>query len=170
MNQAQKAVCLSRGIAKQSNWQRLLGVSEASYYARLMRLGKRSVNDADMVVDWGNKRQAAASKMAQRYHKPLLRLEDGFIRSIGLGQVNTKAKHQAYSLVVDDVGIYYDATRPSRLENILVDGQFDQLPSAKLATPMAPLDLDDPQLLNRADQCIKTITQHNLSKYNDSDQ
>ena len=95
MNQAQKAVCLSRGIAKQSNW-RPSGVSEASYYARLMRLGKRSLNDADMIVDWGNKRQAAANKMAQRYNKPLLRLEDGFIRSIGLGQVNTKAKHQAF--------------------------------------------------------------------------
>ena len=170
MNQAQKAICLSPGIVKQLNWQRLLGVSEAKYYARLMRSVKRSLNDADMIVDWGNKRQAAANKMAQRYNKPLLRLEDGFIRSIGLGQVNTKAKHQAYSLVVDDVGIYYDATRPSRLENILVDGQLDQLPSAELATPMTPLDLDDPQLLNRADQCIKTITQHNLSKYNDSDQ
>ena len=98
MNQAQKAVCLSPGIVKQLNWQRLLGVSEARYYASLTRSVKRSLNDAVMIVDWGNKRQAAANKMAQLYNKPMLRLEDVFIRSIGLVQVNTKAKHQAYSL------------------------------------------------------------------------
>ena len=59
MNQAQKAVCLSPGIVKQLNWQRLLGVSEAKYYASLMRSVKRSLNDAVMIVDWG--KQAASS-------------------------------------------------------------------------------------------------------------
>ena len=49
MNQAQKAVCLSPGIVKQLDWQRLLGVSEAKYYACSMRSVKRSLNDADMI-------------------------------------------------------------------------------------------------------------------------
>ncbi len=174
MNQAQKAVCLSRGITKQLNWQQLLGVCQAMHYSPLMQSFKRSLDAVDIIVDWGNKRQAAANKIAQQYNKPLLRLEDGFIRSIGLGQANAKSnansKHQAYSLVVDDVGIYYDASQPSRLENILAEGPLGELPFVDFSSPMSSLYLDDPQLLNRADQCIKIITQHNLSKYNDSDQ
>jgi capsular polysaccharide export protein len=44
-----------------------------------------------------------------------LRIEDGFLRSSGLGADLVKP----LSLVIDDLGIYYDATRPSRLEQIL---------------------------------------------------
>jgi capsular polysaccharide export protein len=47
----------------------------------------------------------------------VIRVEDGFIRSNGLG-----AKLVApLSLVLDDLGIYFDPTRPSRLEKILAD-------------------------------------------------
>lgn len=42
-------------------------------------------------------------------------MEDGFIRSNGLGA----SLLEPLSVVVDDVGIYYDATKPSRLESIL---------------------------------------------------
>ena len=45
----------------------------------------------------------------------LLRVEDGFIRSIGLGAGFVPAA----SLAVDARGIYYDATRPSDLEVLL---------------------------------------------------
>ncbi|WP_162561613.1 capsular polysaccharide biosynthesis protein [Yoonia vestfoldensis] len=45
----------------------------------------------------------------------VIRLEDGFLRSSGLGADLV----QPLSLVVDDIGIYYDATRPSRLEQML---------------------------------------------------
>ncbi len=46
---------------------------------------------------------------------PLLRMEDGFLRSTGLGADLTPAS----SLVLDDLGIYYDAQRPSRLEILI---------------------------------------------------
>ena len=46
---------------------------------------------------------------------PLVRMEDGFIRSVGLGS----DFNWPYSLVVDRRGIYYDPTRPSELEDIL---------------------------------------------------
>lgn len=45
----------------------------------------------------------------------VLRIEDGFLRSSGLGADLVRP----LSLVIDDLGIYYDATRPSRLEQIL---------------------------------------------------
>lgn len=46
---------------------------------------------------------------------PLLRVEDGFIRSIGLGS----DYETPYSLVTDSEGIYYDPAGPSDLEAIL---------------------------------------------------
>ena len=55
-----------------------------------------------------------------------VRVEDGFIRSRGLGS----DLRPAGSLVVDDLGIYYDASRPSRLECLINDGPF---PSALIA-------------------------------------
>ncbi|MFQ9867282.1 MAG: hypothetical protein ACLRWP_10010 [Bilophila wadsworthia] len=45
----------------------------------------------------------------------LIRMEDGFIRSVGLGS----DFNWPYSLVLDEKGIYYDPSRPSGLEDIL---------------------------------------------------
>lgn len=42
-------------------------------------------------------------------------LEDGFTRSLGLG-VNAAPP---LGMIVDDLGIYYDASRPSRLEELI---------------------------------------------------
>ena len=44
-----------------------------------------------------------------------LRIEDGFLRSVGLGS----DFNYPYSLVLDSEGIYYDPSRPSYLEHIL---------------------------------------------------
>jgi len=56
-----------------------------------------------------------------------LAIEDGFIRSAGLGA----AFNPPLSLVFDDLGIYYDATAPSRLEQILGAHSFDDNQRAK---------------------------------------
>lgn len=45
----------------------------------------------------------------------VVRLEDGFLRSVGLGADLVRP----LSWVLDDQGIYYDATRPSELEYLL---------------------------------------------------
>lgn len=66
--------------------------------------------NAEAVAIWGS-----AEVPNSLVSKPVLRLEDGFLRSSGLGANLVKP----LSLVIDDVGIYFDATRPSRLENIL---------------------------------------------------
>ncbi len=52
----------------------------------------------------------------------ILRMEDGFLRSVGLGAELT----QPLSWVVDRQGIYYDATQPSELEDILQNAHFSQ--------------------------------------------
>jgi capsular polysaccharide export protein len=75
---------------------------------------------------------------------PIWRVEDGFIRSIGLGVNFTPAA----SLAIDPIGMHYDATRPSRLEGILVETAFP------------------PELLARAAALRTEILRHNITKYN----
>ncbi|NBE06192.1 capsular polysaccharide biosynthesis protein [Paragemmobacter ruber] len=74
---------------------------------------------------------------------PLLRVEDGFLRSRGLGAELVPP----LSLVTDDLGIYYDPLRESRLERLI------------LAPP-------PPGGLDRAERLMARITTLGLSKYN----
>src|SRR5207302_2033657 len=50
----------------------------------------------------------------------LIRVEDGFLRSVGLGAELARP----VSWVLDRTGIYYDATRPSDLEQLLQSCEF----------------------------------------------
>jgi capsular polysaccharide export protein len=94
---------------------------------------------------WGAKPSARrAAWYAARSNEPLLRLEDGFLRSCGLGVDG----YPPLSLVVDDLGIYYDATQPSRLEALISMSSLDQ------------------EALASAHRAIGLIRRHRLSKYN----
>lgn len=105
----------------------------------------------DAVAGWGHKPTAdGARAYAARHGLPYLALEDGFLRSVGLGR-----RDPPLSLVVDDVGIYYDARQPSRLE-------------ALLARADASDPLLDAELLERARRCRERIVEAELSKYNAS--
>ncbi|HWI87530.1 MAG TPA: beta-3-deoxy-D-manno-oct-2-ulosonic acid transferase [Sphingomonas sp.] len=81
--------------------------------------------------------------LAEKAVDRLVRIEDGFIRSIGLGA----DLHPPLSIVVDQKGIYYDPTRPSDLETILESADFT------------------PSLLARAERLIETIVTRGISKY-----
>lgn len=97
------------------------------------------------VLAWGRKPSAQrAEAWAGRHGLPVLRLEDGFLRSFGTGE-----RHPPLSLVADAVGIYYDSTRPSALENLL---NADIDPLEGIAADVA-----------RARALIAT---HGLAKYN----
>lgn len=74
---------------------------------------------------------------------PLRRVEDGFLRSRGLGAELVPPM----SLVTDDLGIYYDPTRESRLERLI-------------------LQPPPPDGLQRAERLRARITAGNISKYN----
>jgi capsular polysaccharide export protein len=65
---------------------------------------------------WGMK--PVPGKLAQDVR--IMRLEDGFLRSVGLGADLIRPM----SWVVDRRGIYYDATRPSDLEHLLAETVF----------------------------------------------
>lgn len=98
----------------------------------------------DTVASWGRKKDAALQHRPS--DKPVIRLEDGFLRSVGLGADLIRP----VSWVQDDLGIYYDATRPSRLEHLLAHTEF---PPAMLAHAAAL----------RQTICDAGITKYNLT-------
>jgi capsular polysaccharide export protein len=53
--------------------------------------------------------------------RSILEIEDGFIRSIGLGADCVPP----LSIVVDDLGAHYDPSSPSRLEHMIADADMD---------------------------------------------
>ena len=70
---------------------------------------------ADRLVVWGVNSSDAVTELAQRSGASLVRMEDGFIRSVGLGSDFVPP----HSLVIDSQGLYFDARKPSDLEDIL---------------------------------------------------
>ncbi|CAN5410117.1 capsular polysaccharide biosynthesis protein [soil metagenome] len=72
--------------------------------------------DVKAVIGWGMKPTAAAGRRyAAQRGLPYVALEDGFLRSVGLGESGATS----LSVIADDLGVYYDATRPSRLEGLI---------------------------------------------------
>ena len=80
------------------------------------------------VAIWGRRASPSWLAAMQRRRLPVLHVEDGFVRSVGLGADLI----DPLSWVLDRRGIYYDATAPSDLELLLAEGQWsaDQLQRA----------------------------------------
>jgi capsule polysaccharide export protein KpsC/LpsZ len=96
---------------------------------------------------WGNAEDAATRAYAQRRGIPIWRMEDGFVRSLGLGAKHTRPM----SLVLDESGtLYFDARKPSSLETLLSTYDFKS----------------DRALMERARVCIDRIRAQGISKYN----
>ncbi len=105
---------------------------------------KAAVARGGDVVVWSSRVEESLDEACARQNVNLQRLEDGFIRSVGLGT----NFHLPMSLIVDDQGIYYDPNRPSQLEHILEHQVFD-----------------GPDI-ERAGCLIKTIIEEEITKYN----
>ncbi len=86
-----------------------------------------------------------ASNAPEELPPGTLRIEDGFLRSCGLGADLVPP----VSLIADDLGIYYDPTRESRLERLIATSA--DLPEAEL---------------RRAGRLIRALAGLGLSKYN----
>jgi capsular polysaccharide export protein len=73
---------------------------------------------------WGAQKPAISQSCGNSAQdtKTIVQVEDGFIRSVGLGA----ALSTPYSWVFDRTGIYYDATRPSDLEAYLQNHPFSE--------------------------------------------
>ena len=68
------------------------------------------------VVGWGRKRSGRrAQRWAGWLGRPCVLLEDGFVRGVGRDD-------PPLALILDDLGVYYDATAPSALERIVAAG------------------------------------------------
>ena len=110
--------CVAFGFTpwKQRNLRRFLGGSQLRFRAPWRRIPQ----GVDAVVVWGRRARPRLLEAAARRQLPVLHVEDGFLRSVGLGADLV----DPVSWVVDHQGVYYDATRPSDLETRLATGQW----------------------------------------------
>ncbi len=128
-----------------------LGFLQVPYIRKILRISGWKVSagplafGAAAVGVWGRKPLSKRGiKAADRRGLPLLSIEDAFLRSVLPGPKSAPA-----GLILDEVGIFFDASQPSRLENIL---NFEAL--------------DNEKLLTRARDGISFLRHSGLSKYN----
>lgn len=99
-----------------------------------------------VIVVWGRSVLAHIQDFGLRHDLPIYHIEDGFIRSIGLGASHTSPM----SICFDKSGLYYDAHQPSDLENLLNFYDFD----------------NDEALMTTAKELLATIVEKDVTKYN----
>ena len=95
------------------------------------------------IATWPSRNPPGLIEGAAAAGVPIHRVEDGFIRSVGLGA----ACVPPLSIAVDTRGIHYDPAQPSDLEMLLAEARFD------------------PPLLARAEALIGYIVDHGIGKY-----
>lgn len=142
----QRAICL--GV---SRWKRqvvephLTGAAGPPAYALTIAGAVRKARRCrGRVVVWASKWRPRHAALAARANVPLVQIEDGFIRSRGLGAAYVKG----YSLAIDTTGIYFDPGRISDLEHLLES---------------APIGV---ALLRRAERLRRAILAAGITKYN----
>ncbi|MDQ2185022.1 capsular polysaccharide biosynthesis protein [Alcaligenaceae bacterium A4P071] len=100
---------VSPGVKKIATLRSLLHDYELRFARRSPPVGSQ------WVLAWGRRPSALrAIRSASKSNLPVLTIEDGFLRSVGLG-----VDDPPLSIVVDDIGVYYDASAPSRLEFLI---------------------------------------------------
>ncbi|WP_407713315.1 capsular polysaccharide biosynthesis protein [Comamonas testosteroni] len=98
----------------------------------------------DCLICWGRVPPAGVQELADAAGVRLLRMEDGFVRSVGLGSDLIPPQ----SFVLDAKGIYFDPGQPSELEDLLNTRAFTA------------------QDLQRARNVRAFIVEHGITKYN----
>jgi capsular polysaccharide export protein len=96
------------------------------------------------VVTWASREPQGLSALAQQHGVAVTRLEDGFLRSVGLGAALTPG----LSYVLDSRGVHYDPAGPSDLEALIEAGNFPE------------------SVLTRARILIEHLLASRLTKYN----
>ena len=105
---------------------------------------ERQRRQGGRIVVWASREPDGLAQSCAAQDAPLVRIEDGFIRSVGLGANLSPPS----SLVLDRRGIYYDPGQPSDLEALLQTADFP------------------PELLHEARELRALIIRTGLSKYN----
>ena len=110
-----------------------------------LRLGLPGPGDGVLV--WGASPTAwRGEAVAAKRDVSLVRVEDAFLRSVLPGRAGGSAP---LGLLVDPVGVHFDSSRPSRIEQILSDP-----------------DLYNSNILHEADRLTYCLLESGLSKYN----
>ncbi|EAI4719278.1 capsular polysaccharide biosynthesis protein [Campylobacter jejuni] len=118
-----------------------------NFYTISLYKKNSKINKDDLFLGWGRKKSGLkAMNLAKKYKAKFILLEDGFIRSLNLGVENSPS----FSMVKDDIGIYYDATMPSKLENLLNTCEFKD------------------EEIKQTKKAIELIKKYKISKYNNN--
>lgn len=137
-------LCVNFSLHKRAVMRRYLS-SPRSQVQFATNPGASEIQSADTIVLWGNATPPDESILWKQGRRlPIVRVEDGFIRSSGLGSSLVPPS----SLCFDDQGIYFDASAPSQLETILNETNFDDA------------------LLARAKRLRQAIVSMGITKYN----
>ena len=125
---------------KQDNVAPLLwgGTGGFSFWRTVPETGTRGP-----IAIWRSRASARSIAALEKRGVPLVEVEDGFLRSQGLGADCVPP----LSIIVDRLGAYFDPGRPSELEQLLQDGSFD------------------PRLVERARRLRQLIVDAGLGKY-----
>lgn len=103
--------------------------------------------DVDCFIQWGIKETETKKwqrRVARIYGKPILIIEDGFLRSVDIGL----SGEPGLSILLDDKTAYYNAKEPSRLECLLQESLVSE------------------EQKRRARQVIADMVENRISKYN----
>ncbi|MWP61799.1 capsular polysaccharide biosynthesis protein [Gilliamella sp. Pas-s25] len=126
--------------------KKILAIKDINYFfSDLSFVSIKKQKKIDAVAGWGYRPTTVKARAyATKHLLPFIALEDGFLRSIGLGLEG----FPPLSLIADSIGIYYDSRHPSELE-ILIKNK---------------IILN--QHMNEATAAIKLIIDTALTKYN----
>jgi capsular polysaccharide export protein len=105
---------------------------------------RASATQPRAIAVWASRMPPGLADMAGRHGVPLIRVEDGFVRSVGLGADFLPPA----SLVFDAGGMYYDPRTRSDLEDLLGEAEFA------------------PALIERAGRLIAQLVARGVTKYN----
>lgn len=142
--EARRLFVFSGGFLTQPRIRRILAL--AGYD---VRIGKPAGPD-DRIGVWGRSPTAPRGEAVGGWtDTPVVRIEDAFLRSIRPGR---EGGEPPLGLMIDDLGVHFDSSRPSRLERILATDR-----------------LDDAAILSRARDGIDRLKAAHLSKYNTFD-
>lgn len=141
-----RMICVGFKRWKAVNVKPLLSLdgSRVVFVAGAQAAEELALQPADCLVFWGRDAPAGLLELAARSGARALRMEDGFVRSVGLGSDLIRP----LSLVLDQSGIYFDPTQPSDLEQLLGSAAFSE---------------DE---LMQARQVRQFIVEHGITKYN----
>jgi capsular polysaccharide export protein len=140
------AVCLGMSFWKRRRMQDILTAGGRTPLFR--RTAKAAVAAAvkrgGAIAVWAAREPIDLVPLAAAAGVQIIHIEDGFVRSVGLGADFMPAA----SVVLDRTGIYFDPSRPSGLDKILLDTEFGV------------------EEIDRARRLIRMMVERGITKYN----